>query len=223
VGESFVAGDSVKVKASGKVGKIASVDTNDSNKFSVLLDDGETTECGLDGLEPIDDKIETAIDNNEVIADAEAGNQGETAQTVETAGGVHVHEDEQTAAATTEVATAQPAYVQATVTIDIGPYKAGDAININAADYTSMGDEDTVMVKDPKDPAVPGVQKKYIKVEDVKADTNTGSQTMSDVIKNIDNAETLLGGVGKIDKASQEAILVKIKSMIEKIEKQAGS
>ena len=199
--ESYSAGDQVKVKSSGKNGKVTSVDTN-NHKFSVLMDDGETGEFSEDALEPIDAQIEDAIDANK---DEAAKQQVEAVQEEET----------QAVAQTVE----QPQFVPAKVTIDIGPYKAGDTVMIDATGFTSSGDEDTVIVKDPKDPGVPGIQKKYIKVDDVKADAGNGP--VEEVLKNLDSAETLMANLSNMDKTSKEALLLKLQSIVNKIEKQS--
>ena len=166
------------------------------------MDDGETGEFSEDALEPIDAQIEDAIDANK---DEAAKQQVEAVQEEET----------QAVAQTVE----QPQFVPAKVTIDIGPYKAGDTVMIDATGFTSSGDEDTVIVKDPKDPGVPGIQKKYIKVDDVKADAGNGP--VEEVLKNLDSAETLMANLSNMDKTSKEALLLKLQSIVNKIEKQS--
>jgi hypothetical protein len=217
--ESIGVDSKVKDKVSGKCGTVTAM--NDE-KFTVLLDDGEPVERTLSDLEDVADEIEQNITNNEQpvnkdeaadATDAETENQNEN----ETA------EDEANAAgqegADTEKEEAM--YVQATLNIDLGPFKAGDSVEIDAASYTSSGDDDAIKLKDAKD-GVSEVPKKYLSVaNNTPAEGGDDVDTkVAAVLQQIQDLETFLQDENTKGSKAIEDAKAKIKKFAASLDKE---
>jgi hypothetical protein len=217
--ESIGVDSKVKDKVSGKCGTVTAM--NDE-KFTVLLDDGEPVERTLGDLEDVADEIEQNITNNEQPVDKDAAadatdsetenqNENETADDVANAAGQE--------GADTEKEEAM--FVQATLTIDLGPFKAGDSVEIDAANYTSSGDDDAIKLKEPKD-GVSEVPKKYLSVA-----ANTGAEGGDDVdakvaavLQQIQDLETFLQDENTKGSKAIEDAKAKIKKFAASLDKQ---
>ena len=177
----------VKDKSTGKNGKVTGV--NDE-KFSVLLDDGETVERTLSDLTNADEEIESAIADNEKETLKEDPDKTENGEDDEKKTTNENEEVESTEGDDIEKPV-DAMYVQATLTLDLGPFKAGDPIEIEAAGFTASGDDDPVKLKEPKE-GVSEIPKKYLKIADSgnsEADVDT---QVADVLQQIQNLETFL-------------------------------
>lgn len=158
----------VKVLSRNETGVITSI--NDG-EYAVLLDSGETIQCKQADLQNLADEIEVTVSKNEVpvTEDVEDGSaEGDDTETEEAM------------------------YVTATMSIDLGPFKQGDQVEIDSTGYTSGGEDDPVKLKEPKD-GVSEVPKKYLKLADAGV---SPAQEMGDVQM---KAETLLKGLEELE------------------------
>jgi len=175
VSESIGVDSKVKDKVSGKTGTVTAM--NDE-KFSILLDDGEAVERTLSDLEDVADEIEQTMSKNEAPVEA-----NENADAVENPAGVEGTDTEKEEGAM---------FVKATLTIDLGPFKAGDEVEIDAANYTSTGDDDPVKLKEPKE-GVSEIPKKYLAVADNNPDAPADVDSkVAAVLQQIQDLETFL-------------------------------
>lgn len=213
--ESIGVDSKVIDKVSGQNGTVTA--TNDE-KFSILLDDGTAVERTLADLEDVADEIEQNIANNEKPVDAEA-----PVADAATEGIVKNENEEATNATGVEGADAEKPeetmFVHATLTIDIGPFKAGDAVEIDAASYTSSGDDEPIKLKEPKD-GVSEVPKKYLAVAD-NAPEEGGDDVDSKVaavLQQIADLETFLNDENTKGSKAIEDAKEKIKKFAKSLE-----
>lgn len=187
----------VKLKGSDKIGKITASNSTE-HTFTVLWDNGETGDYNEDALEEI--KPESA-DNQADNADAAAKSAEKVA------------EGEQTPEGSAEEPENPEVFIKATITIDFGPYKEGEQIEINAADFTAAGDDDPVHVKSPKE-EIGTLPKKYVKIADEQPEQEMGEveSKMESVIKNLEEIGTFVKENDKIDSKSIEEALEKLKA-----------
>jgi hypothetical protein len=141
--ESIKTGSVVRIKNSNISGKVTAIDTIE-HRYTVLLDDGSTMDYSQDELENMDEVIKDAIEKNETKESEPVEEAKEEAP---------------------EEAKPQD-FVIGKVVIDIGPYKQGDSVEVDAVGYTSSGAEDPISIKDPIDPEFTSISKKYITIED---------------------------------------------------------
>jgi len=206
--ESIGVDSKVTDKVSGKCGKVTAI--NDE-MFSILFDDGETAERKLSDLEDADSEIEQNIENNEAPVDADAPKATEENNENEEAHGTEGEDTEKPADAM---------FVNATITLDLGPFKAGDQVEIDAASYTSSGDDEPIKLKDAKD-GVSEIPKKYLKVEDSKpAEGEDTDAKVAAALQAIQDLETLLGGENTKGSKAIEAAKEKIKKFAESLGKE---
>jgi hypothetical protein len=210
--ESIKTGSVVRIKNSNISGKVTAIDTIE-HRYTVLLDDGSTMDYSQDELENMDEVIKDAIEKNETKESEPVEEAKEEAP---------------------EEAKPQD-FVIGKVVIDIGPYKQGDSVEVDAVGYTSSGAEDPISIKDPIDPEFTSISKKYITIEDapISSEVKTPETTEipetteapkaaetaeiadEEVVKSLDNIETLLKTANNINKPSAEKILQKIKNIID--------
>ena len=216
ISESIGVDSKVKDKVSGKVGKVTAV--NDE-MFSILFDDGETAERKLGDLEDADAEVEQNIEKNEepVDGDAPAKNTSNEAADVDNAATGEEGKDTEEK----EKEEGEDMFVKATITLDLGPFKAGDAVEIDAANYTSSGDDEPVKLKEPKD-GVSEVPKKYLKVED-NAPAEGGDDVdakVAAVLQQMQELETLLSDDNTKGSKAIEAAKEKLKKFAEALGKE---
>lgn len=168
VEESIGIDSKVKDKVSGNCGKVTAI--NDK-EFSVLLDDGETVTRTLSQLEDVKEVVDQTIEDNKNAA-------------VEASEEVAESKKEEEKEIKNE-------FVSASLTIDLGPFKAGDVVEIDAANYTAVGDDEPVKLKDEKD-GVSEIPKKYLKVTDEKSGEIASSN--EEALKKLKELEDLLKG-----------------------------
>jgi len=143
----------VKMKGSDKIGVVTAMTAE--HTFSVLWDGGESGDYAPDMLEEID--VKSAAADNKKKGEAETKKITEDDHTEVTGEGTDKAEKNDI----------PEEYIKAIVSIDFGPFKANDEIEISASDYTKGGDDDAVKLKDPKG-EVTTVPKKYVKISEVK-------------------------------------------------------
>lgn len=205
VTESIGADSKVKDKVTGQPGTVTSVG---DEHFIVLLDDGSSVERKLSELEDIEEEIEQNITNNEKPINAEEVTEGAQSEEIEGEENSEKEEDEKE----------QDGFVFAALTIDLGPFKAGEQVEIDAANYTAVGDDDPVKLKDEKE-GVGEIPKKYLNVVEIEKGVGSGDGVdakIEDVLMKIKELETFL--VGKNIKGSKA-----IEGAKEKIKKFAAS
>jgi hypothetical protein len=185
VSESIGVDSKVKDKVSGKNGTVTAMS---DEKFTILLDDGEPVERTLSDLEDVGEEIEQNIAKNEEPVNTDA-----RAETTD----VNANENEEAANADGEegkdTEKENSMYVKATLTIDLGPFKAGDEVEIDAANYTSTGDDEPIKLKEPKE-GVSEIPKKYLTVTDNPGGTvgNDVDSKVASVLQQIQDLETFL-------------------------------
>lgn len=195
VTESIGADSKVKDKVTGKPGTVTSVG---DEHFIVLLDDGSSVERKLSELEDVEEEMEQNITKNEEPINVEEVTEGE-----------QVDEPKK---------EESNGFVLAALTIDLGPFKAGEQVEIDAANYTAVGDDDPVKLKDEKE-GVGEIPKKYLNViedENGVESVDGVDAKVEDVLMRIKELETFL--VGKNIKGSKA-----IEGAKEKIKKFAAS
>jgi len=193
ISENIRVDSKVKDKVSGQNGTVTAI--NDE-EFSILLDGGETVERALGDLEDVADEIEQNITNNEKPIEDPAN--AATADSEEGMGAPGAYENEEATTATPgeegqDTEKEEAMFVQATLTIDLGPFKAGDTVEIDAANYTSSGDDDAIKLKEPKD-GVNEIPKKYLNVADAKPvdGGDDADSKVAAVLQQIADLETFL-------------------------------
>jgi hypothetical protein len=169
VKESIGVGTKVKIKGTDNIGEVQSIK---KDEFLVLID-GKTDPFKEDQLEDLDaegaeKEEDRQKEDDSETPDGDANKQdgdvmSATASVIESDGD---GED-------TEVQPAQ-AYVKGKITIDFGEFRKGDSIMVEAEGYAKGGDEDPIKLQQPKG-EVTAVPKKYIQIEDVKAEPEKGS------------------------------------------------
>lgn len=218
--ESIGVDSKVKDKVTGQGGTVTA--TNDE-KFTILLDDGQSVERTLAELEDVAVEIEANIANNEKPVDGEAPaeNIGDPVGAQE---GLVKNENEEVPNATgVEGGDAEqqpePMFVHATLTIDIGPFKAGDAVEIEASSYTSSGEDDPIKLKEPKD-GVTEVPKKYLAVADKAPEegANDVDAKVAAVLQQIADLETFLNDENTKGSKAIEDAKEKIKKFAKSLE-----
>lgn len=214
--ESIGVDSKVKDKVSGKTGTVTAMS---DEKFTVLLDDGEPVERTLSDLEDVAQEIEQNVMNNEQPVDkekaapaetADDANENENADDAANAGGQE--------GADTEKEEAM--FVKATLTIDLGPFKAGDSVEIDAANYTSGGDDDAIKLKEPKD-GVSEIPKKYLSVvNDNSAEGGDDADAkVAAVLQQIQDLETFLNDENTKGSKAIEDAKAKIKKFAASLDK----
>jgi hypothetical protein len=200
----------IKDKVSGKIGKVVSI--NDEI-FSILFDDGETAERKLGDLDDADSEVEQNVENNEKPVDAEEVTDSNENEDADAAGEEGADDEKEPEAM----------FVTATLTLDLGPFKAGDTVEIDAANYTSVGDDDPIKLKEPKD-GVTEVPKKYLKVEDGvqggDGEAEGVDAKVAAVLQQIHDLETFLNDENTKGSKAIEAAKEKIKKFAESLGKQ---
>jgi hypothetical protein len=186
IAESVGVDSKIKDKVSGQSGTVTAMS---DDKFTILLDGGETVERTLADLEDVSDEIEQNILKNEKPVDVNA--------TAETTDANNENKDPENVSGTEGADTEkepETMFVKATLNIDLGPFKAGDEVEVDATGYTSSGDDDAIKLKTEKD-GVSEVPKKYLNVVDNKpsAEGETDADTkVASVLQQIADLETFL-------------------------------
>jgi hypothetical protein len=156
-------GDEVEVDGHGK-GKITAIA---DKTFTVMLDSGDSIDVTVNDLISVEPKIEAGIKDNESASDEEKAKNEDAP----------IELDEDTEEAPTEEAPVDPATeapkeetveepkapIKASLTIDLGPYKAGEILEIDAISFTQAGENDNVTVVNPID-GIALVPKAYVKI-----------------------------------------------------------
>lgn len=188
----------VKLKGSDRMGKITASNTTE-HTFTVLWDDGESGDYNEDQLEEIKPESADNQADNAVAAKDAAKEVAENEQAPE---GSDANAPENL-----------DVYVKGTITIDFGPYKEGEQVEINAADYTAAGDDDPVKIKEPKED-IGTLPKKYVKiVEEAPKEEMSELQTkLESVVKNLEEIGTFIKGNDKMESKSIEEALEKLKA-----------
>jgi len=190
----------VKVLSRNETGVVTSI--NDG-EYTVLLDNGDTIQCKQADLQNLADEVEATVSRNEQPvtenADDAGGEEGDDTE------------------------NEQAMYVTATMTIDLGPFKQGDQVEIDSTGYTSGGEDDPVKLKEPKD-GVSEVPKKYLKLADASI---SPSQEMGDVqtkaenlLKGLEELETFLNTEDKISGKGIGEAKEKLKSFVDALAKE---
>jgi hypothetical protein len=188
----------VKLKGSDRMGKITASNTTE-HTFTILWDDGGSGNYNEDQLEEIKPK---SADNQAANAAAAKDAAKEVAENEQAPEGSDANAPENL-----------DVYVKGTITINFGPYKEGEQVEINAADYTAAGDDDPVKIKEPKED-IGTLPKKYVKiVEETPKEEMSELQTkLESVVKNLEEIGTFIKGNDKIESKLIEEALEKLKS-----------
>lgn len=192
----------VKVISRNETGTITAI--NDG-EYSVLLDSGETIPVKQSDIQNLEGDIEDNIKKNEapVVTENEEG--------IETEGDDNENPD--------------VLFVKATLEIDLGPFKAGEVVEIDASAYTAGGEDDPVKIKDAKE-GVSEIPKKYLKLADeagspVKEMGDIQSKT-ENLIRGLEELETFLKAEDKIGGKAIEDAKAKLKSFADSLSKEKG-
>lgn len=103
-------------------------------------------------------------------------------------------------------------WTKAKITIDFGPFKEDEVVEIDATQFVAAGDQDAIKLKDPKD-EITTVPKKYLKVQDGGDDTTTELDgKLDNALKSLEDVETLLQSEDKINKQEISDAVGKIKA-----------
>ena len=204
VNEEIEVDSKVKVLSRNAEGTVTAI--NDG-EYTVLLDGGESIPCKQSDLQSLTDEIEAQVSKNE----KEVSNEGKE-EGVEVEGTDKEQKDD-----------TQEVYVKASLTIDLGPFKQGDSVEIDASAYTAGGDDDPVKLKSPKE-GVSEIPKKYLKLSD---EAVSPAEEMSDIqlktesiIKSLEELETIVKQGDKINDKAIEAAKSKLKRFVEALNKE---
>ena len=205
VNEEIEVDSKVKVLSRNAEGTVTAI--NDG-EYTVLLDGGESIPCKQSDLQSLTDEIEAQVAKNE----KEVSNEGKE-EGVEVEGTDKEQKDD----------TQEIMYVKASLTIDLGPFKQGDGVEIDASAYTAGGDDDPVKLKSPKE-GVSEIPKKYLKLSD---EATSPAEEMSDIqlktesmIKSLEELETIVKQGDKINDKAIEAAKTKLKRFVEALNKE---
>jgi len=103
-------------------------------------------------------------------------------------------------------------WTKAKVKIDFGPFTEGELVDIDASQFVSSGDDDSIKLKTPKD-EINSIPKKYLDVENEGNDTHTEiSGKLEDALKSLEAVETLITSDDKIDKQEISDAVGKVKA-----------
>lgn len=192
----------VKVLSRNETGTVSAV--NDG-EYTVLLDSGENVTCKQSDLQSLEQEVEQNVEKNEEPVTEKKDDEE----------GVSLEGD--------DTESEEVMYVNATLSIDLGPFKEGDSVQIDASAYTAGGEDDPVKLKEPRD-GVSEVPKKYLKLAD---DAATPAKEMGDIqsktesiLKGLEELETFVKSDDKISTKAIEAAKEKLRKFAEELGKE---
>ncbi len=204
--ESIGVDAKVKDTVSGKMGCVTAI--NDE-MFTVLLDGGDSVERKLSELEDVKAEVDEIIAGQDTEGEDK---KPEDAVTTDDETEANVNNENETGTEGEDVEKDPATFVKATMTLDLGPFKAGDEVEIDAANYTSSGEDDPIKLKDMKD-GVSEIPKKYLSVIEIKTPEGEGAAE-AEMLKNLKSIETFLNAENTNGSKAIDDAKAKIKEFV---------